>query len=310
MFDSRIVKIKHLADLDPDPPDGIDILVKTTPKSGLFILHQEIIKRKSIKDSSVVNKWYKAGLSTSIPEITKSIKVVQKCNLPGRIVSIYIRHILRGYTPLEKIEMKKLSTFGLHPLICPICLGKGGLTYDHLFHWCEITRIIREQIFEAYLVKYGHNLESRTSFACFQLGSLSPSSEVGLLSISLHVVLIYLLHKFVFSGQLSTLHLNSSHPESNLVKLINEFIFSINKYTNFSVGPIYKLKRHLHHLWLDFSLPASRFPSEIDPAHRQRYVGGREINLGPNTLTFLLDLAYGHKEHIQITNDGYTWVRK
>ena len=293
LFDCRIGKIRHLADLDPEPPDGIDILVKTSPSTGLFTLHQEIIKRKAIKDSSVVNKWYKAGLITSLPEIIKTIKVVHKAKLPGRVISIYFRHILRGYTPLEKIDIKKLNIFGVDPLKCPLCLGKDGLTYDHLFHFCEITRIIREQIFEAYLVKYGHHVDTRSSFACFRLDSLSPSSEIGLLLISVHVVFIYQMHKFLFSGQLSTLHLNSTHPEINLVKLINECIFTINKLTKFSAGQIYKLKLHLNHLWSSSSLPASRYPNDIDPAHKSTYAGGRKINLGPNTLTLLRDLAYG-----------------
>ena len=66
--------------------------------------------------------------------------------------------------------------------------------------------------------------------------------------------------------------------------------------TKFSAGPIYKLKLDLHHLWLEGSLPATRFPREIDPTFKTPYAGGRNINLGPNSLIFLRDLVYGSQE--------------
>ena len=197
--------------------------------------------------------------------------------------------------PLEKVELKKLNSFGINSLTCPLCLGKEGLTYDHMFHHCEVIRIIREQVFEVFLTKYGLHHDTRNTYACFSLGAFSPTTELGLLIISIHVTVIYKIHTCLFSGQLSSMYLNSLHPACNLVKIINKIVFAMNRMSKFSASPIYKLKKDLHHIWLDGSLPATRLPSDISPAHRPPFFNGRVINLGPNSLTVLRDLVYGQQ---------------
>ena len=184
-------------------------------------IHKLMIEKKANKDSGVVQKWLKVGVNCSLIEIKTSIKNVKdkKIKIPSGIASTAIRHILKGFVPLE-IVIRDYYTY-YDESYCSLCGENEKMTYAHVMADCKLGRVIREQLEELIFQERNFRLHlegDKEIFFLTKSKELTKSQEY--FKNSIKIALIAKLHRLVH-GEFRLFRVTR---EEDIVNIINQVL--------------------------------------------------------------------------------------